>query len=150
MRGGVAAGARRRTVAVAAPANVIVNGDFAAADANWNGFWYSGKAVTGGTAVFTASPTYDDINQAITITAGKYYELTWTISARTSGTVFPQLTGGSALSGTIRSANGTFKERLLVPVGTNTFRFMMETSGTLSVDDISLVGPYDTSTVGGT
>ena len=130
------------------PANVITNGGFAD-DTGWNGFWYSGKAVTGGKAVFTASPTYDDINQTIAVTSGKYYELTFTVSGRASGTVFGQLSGGSTHTGTLRSANGTFAERFLVSAGTNTLRIMLETSGTLSVDDVSLWGPYNTATVGG-
>lgn len=146
--------ARRGSVAPkpaggAGVANAIVNGDFSAGDANWSGFWYSGKAPTGGKAVFTAAPAYDGIRQNVTIVAGKYYELTWTISSYTSGNIYPFLEGGTARSGTFRASNGTFTERLLVNTGNNVFGFHMETGGTLSVDDISLVGPYDTATVGG-
>lgn len=144
---------RRGSVTKPAPAgpvvaNVITNGGFAD-DTGWNGFWYSGKTAAGGKAVFTASPAYDDINQPVTLVAGKYYELTWTISDYASGTVFALFSGGTNRNGTNRSANGTYVERLLVNSGNNTFRFMLETGGTLSVDDISVVGPYDTATVGG-
>ena len=128
--------------------NVIVNGQFVD-DSNWNGSWYSGKTISGGEANFTNSPAYDDFNQDVSLTSGKYYELTWTISNWSSGNVFPLLTGGTNRNGLIRSANGTYSERLLVNAGNNRFAFMMETGGTLSVTNISLSGPYNTSTVGG-
>jgi hypothetical protein len=145
---GITASSRRRQAA-AGPANLIANGDFSNGDVGWSGFYYSGKAPTGGKAVFTASPAYDGIEQTVTLVAGKYYELRYTVSARTSGTTFPRLLGGSNRNGVIRSTAGTFTERLLANAGNNAFNLALETGGSLSVDDISLVGPYDTATVGG-
>lgn len=146
MRRGVLAASRRRVAA--GPSNVITNGGFADST-GWYGAGFSGKTISGGKANFVASPTFDGFAQAVPLTAGKYYELTWTISGRTSGTVRPSLTAGTQRDGTGRSTNGTFTERLLANTGNTTFEFMLSTAGTLSVDDISLVGPYNTATVGG-
>jgi hypothetical protein len=129
--------------------DVIANGDFGSDDANWIGFWYSGKSVEGGKAVFTNAPAYDGVQQNVSLVEGKYYQLTWTISSYVSGNVYPYLVGGAGRNGVARSSNGTFSERLLVNAGNNAFGFMMETGGTLAVDDVSLVGPYETATVGG-
>lgn len=151
MRAGIHAASRRRGGGGGGgggPANVITNGGFAD-DANWSGFWYSGKTAAGGKAVFTASPAFDGIWQAATLTAGKYYELTWTISGYSSGSIYPRFTGGTTRNGTPRATNGTFTERMLANTGNNTFEFLMDVGGTVSVDDISIVGPYDTATVGG-
>lgn len=136
------------TPAGATASNVIVNGGFND-DSSWSGFWYSGKAVTAGKAVFTSSPAYDPITQNVTLVAGKYYELTWTISSRTSGSAYPSFGGGTGRTGTSRAANGTYTERILANTGNNTFNIALDVTGSLSVDDVSLVGPYNTATVGG-
>lgn len=144
---GAAAAARRR--GASAPSNIILNGTFTT-NTVWSGTGFSGKTISGGKANFTASPTFDGFNQSIAPVAGKYYELTWTISGRTSGTVRPQISGGAGTIGTDRSADGTYTERMLIATGANLFLFHLSAGpGTLSVDDLSLVGPYNTSTVGG-
>lgn len=143
---GAIANSRRRSAA--APANVILNGTFSS-NTIWTGVGFSGKTISGGTANFVASPTFDGFGQAVTLTVGSYYELTWTISGRTAGTVRPQISGGAGVLGTDRSTNGTFQERLLIPAGANNFLFQLSVTGTLSVDNLSLIGPYTTSTVGG-
>lgn len=135
------------TTAAPAAANVITNGGFVD-ETGWAGFWYSGKSATG-KAYFTDSPAFDGVEQGVTLVAGKYYELTWTIGDYASGNVYPFLAGGTQRVGTVRAANGTYTERLLVNTGNTVFGFQMETGGTLSVDNVSLVGPYNTATVGG-
>lgn len=146
-RVGAAMIALRETSLTATP-NVIVNGAFST-DAAWVGFGYSGKTISGGKANFAASPAYDGfIQSGVPFTAGKYYEVTFTVSGRTSGNVYPFLTGGTQRNGTIRSADGTYTERLLVNSGNNAFNFQMETGGTLSVDDITVTGPFNSPTVG--
>lgn len=131
-------------------ANLVTNGDFSAADAGWGGFWYSGKAPSNGKAVFTASPPYDGISQNVTVTTGKYYEVSFTVSGYSAGSVAPLLSGTSYVVGTERLSNGTFTERLLAAAGTTQFSIQPRDSGaTLSIDNVSLIGPYTTATVGG-
>lgn len=130
-------------------ADVITNGGFDS-DTAWAGTGYSGKTISGGRANFSSSPSYDGFVQSgLTLAAGGYYELTWTIIGYVSGNVYPQVFGGSTINGTVRSANGTYSERILTHTGSNGFGFQMETGGTLSVDNVTLIGPYTTSTVGG-
>lgn len=137
------------SVIPAPPSNLILNGDFSADDANWNGFYYSGKAPTGGKAVFTATPAYDGIGQSLALTAAKYYEVTFTMT-RTAGSVFARFTGGTNRNGTERATAGTFTERLLANTGNNTFQIDPVDNGfTGTIDDIVVTGPFNTATVGG-
>lgn len=154
MLGAIAASARRR---VTGPADVIVNGTFASSS-NWNGAGSNGRTISGGTANFTNSTNVSDggFNQNVTgkMVASKYYELTWTILNRTAGDVTAFIYNGSGqTNGTFKAANGTYQERILAPSGAAPTQFgFLATAGsptTLSVDNVSLVGPYDTSTVGG-
>lgn len=134
------------TPASATPTNILLNGDFSGGTTNWSGFGFSGKAVTGGKAVMTANPAFDGITQnSVPFVAGKYYDVTFTISGYSAGTYYPYFLGGTGRNGTGRSANGTFTERLLANTGNNIYG-MQGSSGnsTLSIDDISVVGPYDT------
>lgn len=137
-------------------ADVITDGSFTLADAHWAGGWYSGKSFSGGKARMDSTPQYDGINQnGLPLVAGKYYELTWTISEYVTGGIIPVIVGpgGQAAQrvGVQRSSNGTFRERLLMnPGGNEDFYLMPETApATLAIDDVSLVGPYNTATVGG-
>lgn len=148
---GVQSNTASATTTAAGATNLITNGGFVD-DVGWNEFWYSGKTVSGGKANFTASPAFDGFNQAVPLTAGKYYELTYTVSGRVApAVVYGRLRSASAAitNGTNRSANGTYTERLLAQAGATMLEFLLETGGTLSIDDVSLVGPYDTATVGG-
>lgn len=146
---GVIAGSRRREGA----ANIILNGTFDS-DANWNEFGYDGKSVAGGKAVFTSNGAYDGINQGpLTLVAGKYYELTFTISSYSSGNWYGYTynsAGGGTTSGTQRSANGTYTERLLIASGANTLGMQSaDVTATMQLDNVTLIGPYNTATVGG-
>jgi hypothetical protein len=144
--GAVAASRRRATAAT----NKITNGDFTGGTTGWTGFGYSGKSVAAGKGVFAATPTYDPISQSVTYEVGKYYEATFTISAYVSGSPGPALLGGTNRDGTTRTADGTYTERLLANTGNNVFAIRgYAGTGTFQVDDVSLIGPYDTSTVGG-
>jgi hypothetical protein len=128
--------------------NIIQNGTFAS-NTIWAGAGFSGKTISGGTANFVSSPTFNGFTQTIAPVGGKYYELTWTILSYSSGSVRPQTSGGAGSTGTIRSANGTYVERMLVGAGDNNFVFQLTVTGTLSVDNLTFIGPYNTSTVGG-
>lgn len=139
-----------------APANVIVNGGFASS-ASWDGLGSNGKSVSGGKAHFVASSSFDGISQSgLTLVVGKYYELVWTISGLvptcdTTAFLWSNGGGGGNTNGTFHAADGTYTERLLASTGQNAFGFHISSggTGTLDVDDVSLTGPYNTSTPGG-
>ena len=85
----------------------VTNGTFAS-DASWTKG--TGWTITGGTAVGasgTASNLYQD---PADLTEGETYQVIWTMSARTGGTVTCKI-GGT--SGTARSTNATFTEEIV-------------------------------------
>jgi endo-1,4-beta-xylanase len=134
------------------PPNLLTNGDFAAGDAGWTGFWFSGKSVdyVNARAVFdSGSVAFDGLSQVLAFTAGSYYQVEFTIN-RTAGSILPRFTGGTNRNGTDRSASGTFKERLLANSGNTTFSLDPGVTPFQGwVDDIKVSGPYYTSTVDG-
>jgi hypothetical protein len=137
-------------VVAAAPANVITNGTFVGTTGWASSVGFDGKSISGGMAIFDATGTFDGFQQTpITFVAGKFYQLTWTIVDYVSGTVFPQIFGGTATSGANRTANGTYVERILANTGSDGFVFQLSVSGTLNVENLSLIGPFNTSTVNG-
>lgn len=148
---GAVAGSRQRSGAPVTPAEIITNGGFASS-ASWNGVGTGGMTVSSGKANYASTPAFNGIYQTgLTPTAGKYYEMTFTISNYTAGSLRGQmLNGTSAPVGAIRNANGTYTERLLMGTGNTWFQLQATAAGTtLSVDDVSVIGPYNTSTVGG-
>lgn len=126
--------------------DLITNGDFDTED-NWTGLWYSGKSYDYGAQriVFDATPAYDGIAQTLATApvAGKEYQLTYTIT-RTAGSILPRLSGGTNRNGAERSASGTYTERLLANTGNTTFEFLpMDNGFTGTIDNVSLIGPFD-------
>ncbi|MCJ2102473.1 fibronectin type III domain-containing protein [Methylobacterium sp. E-046] len=137
------------TQASATPTNIVQNGDFASGTTSWNNFGFNGKSVSAGKATFANTPAYDGINQSLTPTAGKYYELKYTLTL-TAGSLVVQLTGTGGVSDTERFAGGTFTVRLLVGSGVTGMQCIPGGSGfSGTLDDVSLIGPYNTATVGG-
>lgn len=149
---GAASNTASATTSAAGAADVLTNGNFSSGTTGWTGFGSGGKSVTGGAAVFGPGGTaFDGISQNVTYTAGKYYEVTYTISGYTSGT--PQFRfsgGGTDRQGSFRSANGTYVERGMANTGNTNFLIYPGTNGAgFTLDNISCIGPYNTSTVGG-
>lgn len=111
----------------------ISNGNFTGGSSGWSlasGWTYSSNAVShssNGTGVLSQSPT--------NFYVGGAYQLTYTISALTAGTVTPTV-GGKTL--TQRNANGTYSERF---ISTNTSALVFTPSNTarFTIDSISLV-----------
>jgi hypothetical protein len=128
---------------------VVRNGGFAGA-AGWTGFGANGKAVSGGKAVFGGTPAASPIAQPVPLVPGKYYQVQFTLAGYSAGNPFPFLGGGMQRNGAQRTANGTYRERLLVNAGNNAFG-LQGASGAQSytVDDVSLTGPFETATVDG-
>lgn len=108
-------------------ADELLNGTF---DADTN--WTKGAGWTIASGLATAAASSADLSQTVApLTAGLYYEVTYTISGRTAGTVTPVI-GGTV--GTARSVNGTYTEILLA--GTTAF-LMRPAAFTGSVDNIT-------------
>lgn len=129
---------------------LLVNGSFSNGTAQWDGFDYDGKSVAGGAATFASTPAWSSIAQyGLTLTAGKYYELSFTLSNVTAGELEPILQGSDAAVGfPARSTNGTFTARIQAGAH-DTLRLLPTATTSLTLDDVSLTGPYDTATVGG-
>lgn len=109
---------------------LIANGDFAA-DSDWTKV---STTISGGTANFTGTDA-SKLEQAGIVEEGKYYSITYTISAYTSG-IFRAYVGGTFVSN--RSSNGTFTD-IIKAGGTGVFTlYGLSGSPTMSVDNVSV------------
>lgn len=114
-----------------------------------------GMSNSGGLLTCLNTPNiYSDFTMSgRTFTAGKYYEVAFTMSGYAAGSVRPELRGGTQRNGTVRSANGVYTERLLANTGNNIFAMLLTGDpgvNTWSVNNnMTVTGPYDTATVGG-
>lgn len=141
---GAVAGSARRA-APATPANIVGNSAFSDTSA-WLGQGVSGLSISAGKGHYASTPAFNGLYQNVTLVNGKYYEVAFTISSFTSGSI----RAGFAGSGTVRTGNGTYTERILAGATTTTFNMQTTTAGTtLDIDDVTAVGPYNTATVGG-
>jgi len=99
----------------------------------------TGWSIGAGVATKTAG-TGSSLSQTLPIptAAGVTYKLTYTIT-RSAGTITPRFTGGTTVTGTARSASGTYTEYLTAVAGTTTFDFLADSSFAGTVDDVYLV-----------
>jgi hypothetical protein len=113
--------------------NTVVNGTFAA-DSDWT----KGTDWTIGSGVATKTAgTEAVLSQAVTLTAGKYYIVTYTIT-RTQGTLTVQFTGGTTVSGTARVVAGTYTDILTAVSGNTTLEFNAGAGFAGTVDNVTL------------
>jgi hypothetical protein len=119
-------------------ADIAVNGTFAT-DTVWG---KSGASVTisAGKAHFTASPTNEYLVETIAPTVGTTYKIVYTVSGYSAGGVTLTLTGGTTVSGTLRSANGTYTEYLTAATGNIGLAFIVTGTTTLDIDDVTMQG----------
>jgi len=128
--------------------------------ANWSGGGYGGMSISGGFLIWSASASYDGFGNTpftVALVPGKYYELTYTVSNYSLGSVRPDLLGGTTRTGVQRNANGAYTERLLANSGNNRLYFLstgsiVDGSGNNTyriATNCTLTGPYNTATVGG-
>jgi hypothetical protein len=118
---------------------LVTNGAYASDESWGKGV---GWTIANGVASH-ASGTQSELTQAVTLVAGATYELTYTVSGRTGGTITPRLTGGTTVSGTtvsgtFRQANGTFTDTLTAVTGNTTLSFLSTATGVFNVDNVSL------------
>lgn len=110
--------------------DLVTNGDFAS-DSNW--IKGTGWTISGGSA--NGSSTTGDLYQENVVESGKYYQVTFTISNYSAGSVRVELPNNSS-AGTERSANGTYTE-IILSSGT-ILLFDARTSFTGSIDNVSV------------
>jgi hypothetical protein len=114
-------------------ADTVVNGAFAA-DSDWT----KGTGWTIGSGVATkAAGTAAVLSQAASLTAGTDYLVTYTIT-RTAGTLTARFTGGTTVSGTGRTADGTYTDVLRAVSGNTTLEFSADSSFAGTVDNVTL------------
>lgn len=124
------------TVSGALGPELVTNGDFTGSAAGWTlgaGWTYAANAVnksSDGTATLR--------QDTIVLTEGNTYAVTYTISNRTVGDVTPVL--DSIVTGTTRSANGTYTDFLIAAFSNATGRIAFTPSNTarFTIDSVSI------------
>ncbi len=109
---------------------LVQNGTFGA-DVSWTKTTWT---ISAGAASIAGAAT-DTMTQAIAITPGVAYLVTFTVSAFTAGTVTPILGGKS---GTARGSAATFSEVIVAGNSNNLINFSAS-AATLSIDDVTIV-----------
>jgi len=112
-------------------------GDFSDAS-KWsgvdNGFSITGNKLVGSSAT---GNIYRDVPTSVgTLTNGKSYEVTFTVSNYSSGDIKFILGGND--NGTARTANGTYTETIIITNRVNNFVYLSTSGCTLDVDDITV------------
>lgn len=121
-------------------------------DDNLTNEWDASIQASGGKLRYNNTPQYYGRAATLTpaLTADKYYQVETVISEYVGGQFMVKFQGGTERNGVAHSANGTFKERMLANAGNTTIYFSAPGTGnTFAVDQVRIVGPYDTATVDG-
>lgn len=114
-------------------ANLVTNGGFDSDTA-----WTKGTSwtISGGVASYTG-PGGTDLSQAIAITNGVSYQVTYTIAAISGGEAMDCLLGGTAL--TRRNSLGTFVQTVTAGAGGSIVFRAPGTSAGISIENVSVV-----------
>ena len=114
----------------------VIDGAFTDA-ANWT--LGTGWSVGSGVAS-SASGTSSDLYQTpeLDFVVGGTYEFIYTISGYVSGSATIGLAGGTAVSGTARTANGTYTESLVAATGNTIQRITSSVTGAFNIDTFSV------------
>lgn len=118
---------------------LVSNGSFATASDWTTG---TGWSIAAGVATKTAG-TASLLSQLIglgvgaDLYVGATYQLTYTIT-RSAGSITPQFTGGTTVSGTTRSAAGTYTETLTAVTGNVNLAFSADSAFAGTVDNVTL------------
>jgi hypothetical protein len=113
---------------------IIANGDFAT-DTVWNKG--SGWSIGSGVATKVAGTT-NSLLQSVSVTAGKIYRFTYTVTA-TAGGVQPLFSGGTSAFGILRSASGTYVEYITANTGNVDAGFTVNATFAGTVDNVEIV-----------
>ena len=114
--------------------NLLMNGSFDGA-----GTWTLGDgwSITGDKAVKVAG-SESDASQPLAAGAGKYYRVAFDLSDVADGSLTPELTGGTVRSGTARSADGTYSDRIQAVTGNDTFTLRASSAFEGSADNVAV------------
>lgn len=117
-------------------ADIILTGDFAS-DTDWTKD--TGVTISGGAAHFTSVADNDGLSQAVSLTAGVTYKLTFTVSNYSAGEVTPTFIGGTPVAGTTVDADGVFSMHIIAETGNTALKFVADNGPTtLDIDDVIL------------
>lgn len=112
---------------------LVTNGAFTAGtDWTLGAGWTIGSGVATKTAVTAA-----ELSQAVSLTTGRAYELTYTMT-RTAGTLTPRITGGTTVNFTARTAGGTYTQIVSTVTGNTTLEFSADALFVGTVDNVTL------------
>jgi hypothetical protein len=111
--------------------NIVINGTFDT-DTTWTKG--TGWTIAGGVAHNDGTGNGANLNQSIPTTGGKAYQVTFTVSNFSSGSVRFVLSG--SVTGTSRTANGTYTESVIASTGSTTFAIQ---TGATFIGDIDNV-----------
>lgn len=111
--------------------DIVLNGGFDT-DTSWTKG--TGVTITGGVLRYTAIANGVNTSQTLPVSIGKTYEVTYTVSNLTSGTVQVRFSSGTA---TIRSADGTYTEKIQA-ASTSFLVIAIGSSSTFDVDNVSV------------
>lgn len=119
--------------------NLVSNGDFATSLTGWTttGNWT--YDATNNRAVITTAAA-SALEQAISLTPGRVYAVTYTYT-RSAGTITPRFTGGTIVSGTVRSSPAgpvTVTDYLVAVTGNTALNFLANSAFLGSVDNVSV------------
>lgn len=116
------------------PSEMVTNGDFASGAS-----WTAGTGWAIGAGVATGTAATGTLTQTIAFAASRRYRVTYTVSGYVGGAVQVQLTGGTAVGGSSRTANGTYTEVIEAHSGGNTTLTFTQTAAfTGSIDNVSV------------
>lgn len=102
--------------------------------------WAKGTNVTigSGVATWTSSASGNRLSQSFSFVAGTIYKVVYTVSAFTEGGVRVLFEGGTTVTGTTRTANGTYTEYLTAVTGNVSLFFRCVGTTTLSIDNVTV------------
>ncbi|HBU15724.1 MAG: phage tail protein [Rhodobacteraceae bacterium GWE1_64_9] len=94
-------------------------------------------AIAGGLATHTAGAA-GSLSQARSLSAGKWYRLSYRTTGVSAGTVAPALTGGTQRDGVVRNSDGQWAERIQAVTGNNALSFDAAAAFSGSIDNVVL------------
>lgn len=125
------------TLGDATRTNRFINGDFASGSG-----WSAGTGWSIGLGVATHSDGLlhaTDLTQSDSgLSAGQYYRFGFTLSGVTAGSLNPVLNGSTTVSGTLRTADGTFTGRLQAVAGNNETGFHASNDFEGAIDNVTV------------
>ena len=122
---------------------LVTNGNFAT-DSDWTKG--TGWTISGGVAT-TAAGGSGSLDQAISLSSGKFYRIEYTITGWVAGQVQPGFSGGSTVLGPLSgTGNGTRVCYIAAVSGNNTLRIFKNASAdSFSIDNVSVKELLDSS-----